>query len=134
MRRISQQDWENEHMHNPMTEGEALAVDVSKMLRGKVRDAAFGIATIEVDCSDLGPNTIGPGHEILIHNLTKNPLTAPPAAVPADASVPVAELVALAGKWLALAPLRPAAGDDALRACADELAALIPKGADHEQR
>lgn len=33
MRRVSKQEWENEHMHNPMTEGEALAVSG--------RDAAF---------------------------------------------------------------------------------------------
>ena len=54
---------------------------VGSMLRGRVLRAAFGIATIEVDCADLGPNTIGAGHEILIYNATKNgPQPAAPVA------------------------------------------------------
>ena len=55
---------------------------VGSMLRGRVLRAAFGIATIEVDCADLGPNTIGAGHEILIYNATKNgPQPAPSTPV-----------------------------------------------------
>lgn len=52
----------------------------------------------------------------------------PPAAVPADA------LERLAEKWRRDSVNERDYYADALRACADELAALIPKGADHGQR
>lgn len=35
-------------------------------LSGKVRDAKFGLAMIEVDCAYFGPHMIGPGDSVRI--------------------------------------------------------------------
>lgn len=162
MRRVSKQEWENEHMHDPMTEGEALAVLRELRDTGDVSDWQAMESALTMAVNRLTAHTAASGGEVAgwqrryrtegmewsrwhgwepdgredpfpktsgrWSNEFRPVYTAPPAVVPADA------LERLVEKW------RENESTCVLRAhtirheCADELAALIPKGAAHEQR
>jgi hypothetical protein len=51
---------------------------VAEMQRCRVRFARVGIVEMLADCSYFGPHMIGEGDELLVWNLTKNPLALTP--------------------------------------------------------